>query len=123
MMQTDACVLAVASDLIWSSGTSVILGVLTLLGGCGWVIDKKKHKQEMESLKADIRQKNMDLGKVYVDEFHKNIVKPLEVRVEDLTNEVNSLKDAIEKVNDCPYRDHCPVRRDGMRKQSRSDEK
>ena len=34
--------------------TSVILGVLTLLGGCGWVIDKKKHRQEVESMKADI---------------------------------------------------------------------
>ena len=98
----------------WSS---IILGLITLLGGCGWVIDRKKHRQEIESLKADIRQKNMDLGKVYVDEFHKNIVKPLEVRVEDLTNEVNRLKDAIEKVNDCPYRDNCPVLHDGMRKQ------
>ena len=117
MMQIDSCVLAVASDLVWSSGTSVILGLITLLGGCGWVIDKKKHKQEIESLKADIRQKNMDLGKVYVDEFHKNIVKPLEERVEALTNEVNSLRDAIEKVNDCPYRDSCPVRCNGMRKQ------
>ena len=94
--------------------TNVILGVITLLGGCGWVIDRKKHKQEIESLKADIRQKTMDLGKMYVDEFHKNIVKPLEVRVEDLTNEVNRLKDAIEKVNDCPYRDRCPVRNNGM---------
>jgi outer membrane lipopolysaccharide assembly protein LptE/RlpB len=98
-------------NLDWSS---IILGLITLLGGCGWVIDRKKHRQEIESLKADIRQKNMDLGKMYVDEFHKNIVKPLEVRVEDLTNEVNRLKDVIEKVNDCPYRDECPIRRDGV---------
>ena len=98
--------------------TNIILAVITMLGGCGWVIDRKKHRQEIESLKADIRQKNMDLGKVYVDEFHKNIVKPLEVRVEDLTNEVNRLKDAIEKVNDCPYRNSCPVLHDGMRSKS-----
>ena len=102
--------------------TNVILGVITLLGGCGWVIDRKKHKQEIESLKADIRQKNMDLGKMYVDEFHKNIVKPLEVRVEDLTNEVNRLKDAIEKVNDCPYRDRCHVRNNGMPRDEGGDE-
>ena len=102
--------------------TNVILGVITLLGGCGWVIDRKKHKQEIESLKADIRQKNMDLGKMYVDEFHKNIVKPLEVRVEELTNEVNRLKDAIEKVNDCPYRDRCPVRNNGMPRDEGGDE-
>lgn len=90
--------------------TGVILGVLTLLGGCGWVIDRKKHRQEIESLKADIRQKNMDLGKMYVDEFHKNIVKPLEVRVEDLTNEVKSLKYAVQGINDCAHRSDCPVR-------------
>jgi len=101
--------------------TSVVLGLITLLGGCGWVIDRKKYRQEIESLKADIRQKNMDLGKMYVDEFHKNIVKPLEIRVENLTNEVNRLKDAIEKVNDCPYRDSCPVRGDSMRKQQDGD--
>jgi outer membrane lipopolysaccharide assembly protein LptE/RlpB len=95
--------------------TSVILGLITLLGGCGWVIDRKKYRQEVESLRADNRQKEMNLSRAYVDEFHKNIVKPLEVRVEDLTNEVNSLKSAIEKVNDCPYRDNCPVRVDGMR--------
>lgn len=97
--------------------TNIILAVITMLGGCGWVVDRKKQRQEIESLKADIRQKDMELGKMYVDEFHKNIVKPLEVRVEDLTNEVNRLKDAIEKVNDCPYRDSCPVRGDGLRKQ------
>lgn len=40
--------------------TSIILGVLTLLGGCGWLIDRKKHRQEVESLKADVRRKDMD---------------------------------------------------------------
>lgn len=96
--------------------TSVILGVITLLGGCGWVIDRKKHRQEVESLKADIRQKNMDLGRMYVDEFHKNIVKPLEVKVEELTNEVKELRDAIEGIYDCPLGDECPVR-DKLQKQ------
>lgn len=32
--------------------TSIILAVITCLGGCGWVIDRKKHRQEIESLKA-----------------------------------------------------------------------
>lgn len=27
--------------------TSIVLGVITLLGGCGWVIDRKKHRQEI----------------------------------------------------------------------------
>ena len=32
--------------------TSIILAVITCLGGCGWEIDRKKHRQEIESLKA-----------------------------------------------------------------------
>ena len=49
--------------------TSIVLSVLTLLGGCGWLIDRKKHRQEVESLKADNRMKDMELGKAYVDEL------------------------------------------------------
>ena len=30
--------------------TNVIMGVITLLGGCGWVIDRRKHKVEMRKL-------------------------------------------------------------------------
>ena len=61
--------------------TNVILGVFTLLGGCGWVIDRKKHRQD---------------GK--------------------LRNEVKDLRNAIEGVYDCPYRNECPVR-ERMRQQ------
>lgn len=96
--------------------TSIILGVLTLLGGCGWVIDRKKHRQEIEALKADIRQKNLDLSTEFVEKFRSLISDPLEEQVDKLRNEVNQLRDAIEGVYDCPYRDGCPVR-DKLRKQ------
>ena len=107
MMQIDSCVLAVASDLVWSSGTSVILGVLTLLGGCGWVIDRKKHRQELESLRADVRQKELDLSTDFVHKFRELISDPLEGEVEKLRNEVKELRDAIEGIYDCPFRDDC----------------
>lgn len=91
--------------------TAIILAVINLLSTCGWFVAGRKHRQEVESLKADIRMKDMELAQKFVSEFIKNIVEPLEARVNELTNEVNRLKDAIEKVNDCPYRDNCPVRR------------
>jgi hypothetical protein len=100
--------------------TSIIMGVLTLLGGCGWVIDKKKHKQEIESLKADIRQKELDLGTDFVKKFRELIAGPLEEEVGKLRNEVKELRDAIEGIYDCPYRDDCPVR-DKLRKQQERD--
>ena len=102
--------------------TSVILGVLTLLGGCGWVMDRKKHRQEVEGLKADIRQKELDLGTDFVKKFKELIANPLENEVVNLRTEVNRLKDAVEGVNDCAYRAECPVR-DCMRKQQGSGEK
>ena len=33
------------------------------------MLDRKKHRQEVESLKADNRMKDMELGKAYVDEL------------------------------------------------------
>ena len=75
--------------------TSIILGVLTLLGGCGWVIDRKKHRQEIEALKADIRQKNLDLSTEFVEKFRSLISDPLEEQVDKLRNEVNQLRDAL----------------------------
>ena len=87
--------------------TSIVLGVLTLAGGCGWVIDRRKYK-------AEVQQKYMDLAKEYVEEFRKNIGEPLQQEVGELRKEVKELKDAVEGINDCPYRAECPVR-DRMR--------
>lgn len=89
--------------------TSIVLGFLTLAGGCGWAIDRRKYK-------AEVQQKYMDLAKEYVEEFRKNIGEPLQQEVGELRKEVKELKDAVEGINDCPYRAECPVR-DRMRKQ------
>jgi len=87
--------------------TSIVLGVLTQAGGCGWVIDRRKYK-------AEVQQKYMDLAKEYVEEFRRNIGEPLQQEVGELRKEVKELKDAVEGINDCPYRAECPVR-DRMR--------
>ena len=86
--------------------TSIVLAVITLLGGCGWIVDRHKHKQEVEglkednrkkaqeveSIKADNRQKDMDLSKMYVDEFKENIAEPLRQEMEQLRTEVSELR-------------------------------
>ena len=59
--------------------TEIILGVLTLLGGCAWFVNFRKDKQEAGGIRADNRQKEMDLSKMYVDEFNLNIVVPLQL--------------------------------------------
>lgn len=99
--------------------TEVILGLMTLLGCCGWFVSGRKYKQEIEALKADVRQKNLDLSTEFVQKFRELIALPLEDQVKDLKREIGHLKDAIEGIQDCPYRDGCPVR-DKLRKQSES---
>ena len=90
--------------------TSIVLSVLTLFGGCGWLIDRKKHRQEVESLRADNRMKDMELGKAYVDEFRSNIARPLQEEVKDLRMEIAQLRNAIQRIGDCPHSADCPVR-------------
>ena len=52
---------------------NIILSALTLVAGGGWLFDRRRHRQEVESLKADNRQKDMNLSKMYVEEFKENI--------------------------------------------------
>ena len=89
--------------------TSIILALITLLGGCGWIIDRKKHRQEIESLKADNRQKDMNLSKDYVTEWRTYIAEPLQREVGELRAEVAQLRHAIQAIDTCAHRDTCPV--------------
>lgn len=84
--------------------TNIILGLMTLLGGCGWVIDRRKYK-------AEVQQKYMDLAKEYVEEFRKNIGEPLQQEVKELRKEVKELKDELENVKrSACYCANCPNR-------------
>ena len=55
--------------------------VLALIGMVsGWAtywLDRRKHRQEVDGLKADNRQKGMDLSKDYVTEWRTYIAEPL----------------------------------------------
>ena len=83
--------------------TEIILGLFTLLSTCGWFVAGRKHRQEVESLKADNRMKDMELGKAYVDEFRSNIARPLQEEVKDLRIEIAQLRNAIQRIGDCPH--------------------
>lgn len=89
--------------------TNVILAVLTLIGGCGWIVNRRKYRQEVRSLQADNRQKDMDLSKDYVTEWRTYIAEPLQREVNELRQEVAELRYAIQQIDRCPHRDACPV--------------
>ena len=61
--------------------SAIILAIISFLSGLGWMLDRKKHRQEVESLRADNRMKDMELGKAYVDEFRSSIARPLQEEV------------------------------------------
>ena len=83
--------------------TEIIRGLFTLLSTCGWFVAGRKYRQEVESLKADNRMKDMELGKAYVDEFRSNIARPLQEEVKDLRMEIAQLRNAIQRIGDCPH--------------------
>ena len=89
--------------------TNIILAVLTLIGGCGWIVNRRKYRQEVRSLQADNRQKDMDLSKDYVTEWRTYIAEPLQREVNGLRQEVAELRYAIQQIDRCPHRDACPV--------------
>ena len=100
-------------EMNWSE---VLLGLMTLLGSCGWFVAGRKYNQEVEGMKTDNQLKKLDLSSEFAIRFKDLIVGPLETEVAKLRTEVKDLKDAIERVYDCPYRDDCPVR-DKLRRQ------
>jgi hypothetical protein len=89
--------------------TEIILGVFTLLSTCGWFVSGRKHRQEVEGLKADVRRKDMDLSKDYVTEWRTYIAEPLQREVGELRTEVAQLRHAIQAIDTCAHRDNCPV--------------
>lgn len=127
-----------------------LLSAATLIAGGGWFFDRKRHRQEVRSIKSENQKKDMELGKMYVDEFKTNIVLPLQQEMEQLRGEVSTLKgecsdlrkenaslrretgglrreikqlkDAIQKINDCPHAADCPVYSE-LQKQQADDER
>lgn len=88
---------------------SIVLALISMVSGWGWLTNSRKYRQEVKSLEAENRQKYMDLAKEYVEEFRKNIAEPLQLEVRDLRNEVKLLRDAVQEINDCPFNGDCPV--------------
>lgn len=96
--------------------TEILLGVFTLLSTCGWFVSGRKYRQEVESLKADNRLKDMNLSRDYVTEFRTFIAEPLQREVGELRQEVTEQRYAIQKIDTCAHRANCPVVNELQRK-------
>ena len=102
--------------------TSIILALIGMVSGwVTWWLDRRRHKQEVEGLKADNRQKDMNLSKDYVTEWKTYIAEPLQREVGELRTEVAQLRHAIQAIDVCPHRAGCPVA-DVMQHSAKSEE-
>ena len=90
--------------------TAIALALVGMVSGWfTWWLDRRRHRQEVEGLKADNRQKDMNLSKDYVTEFRTYIAEPLQQEVSELRQEVAQLRHAIQAIDVCPHRTNCPV--------------
>lgn len=71
---------------------------------------RQKARHEAQATAIGNKQQEMELAKSYVDEYFANIIKPLQTEVRGLRRDVTKLRNAIEKIPDCAYSAHCPVR-------------
>ena len=62
-----------------NSTISSALAIISFLSELGWMLDRKKHRQEVESLRADVKRKEMDLSRDYVTEWRTYIAEPLTI--------------------------------------------
>ena len=86
------------------------MAFFTLLGCCAWFVEGRKHRPTANGLKADNRLKDMELARLYVQQFEETIGNPLRKQVGDLQNEIAQLRNAIQRIGDCPHSAACPVR-------------
>ena len=90
--------------------TAIVMALVGMLSGWfTWWLDRRRHKQEVEGLKADNRQKDMNLSKDYVTEWRTYIAEPLQREVSELRTEVAELRHAIQKIDACAHRAQCPI--------------
>ena len=102
----------------WSS---IILGVIGLVSSCGWLIDHRRHKHAIESLRIDNERKKLDLAAEFATKYRELIMIPQEAEIERLRNDNQELREAIRAVRNCHICASCPFRKrlcikDGDRK-------
>lgn len=88
---------------------------------------RSKHKAEVEQLRAevkktlaDVRGRELDNDKKAIEMIMELVVEPLRKNMIQLQEKVDTLTNAIEKINSCPHADDCPVSHE-LRRAKKSD--
>ncbi len=77
---------------------------------------RSRHNAEVDKLRAEVKQtladvrgRELDNDKKAIQMIMELVVEPLRKDMVQLQEKVDTLTNAIEKVNSCPHADNCPV--------------
>lgn len=98
----------------------LVCGILTVIityGGFRLYTDRRKYIQEVEKLKAEVREAQVNTRGSELDNVQKamqilmdEIVEPLKLEINAIRKELGKLRRAVEKSNSCRFATNCPVR-------------
>lgn len=69
----------------------------------------EKLRAEVKETLSDVRGKELDNDKKAIEMIMELVVEPLRKDMLQLQEKVDTLTNAIEKINSCPHADDCPV--------------
>ena len=90
--------------------SDILLAIIAAIAGCGWFVDGRKHRKQVEALNIENERQRINLADDYVQHFKQQIVEPLVVEMQQLKAEVNMLNKAVARIDDCQHAEQCPVR-------------
>ena len=81
------------------------------------LLNKSRHKAEVDNLRAELKQSNanangtnLDNTQKLIDMIMQQVAVPLESEVKKLRSEIRKFTKAIGKINTCSLADNCPVK-------------
>lgn len=102
------------TDTILAAIVAIITAPLSALLTA--VFLRSKHRAEVDQLRADVqktlsevRGHELDNDKKAIEMIMELVVEPLRKDMLQLQEKVDTLTNAIEKINSCPHADNCPV--------------
>ena len=107
-----------SSELLTIIVSALVAAIATPIGA--WVgrkLERAKYRIELDKLRAEMKDKLAEVKSHELDNVRKaadilmeSIVPPLQAEINNLRNDVARLNNALERIWNCRYIQHCPVK-------------
>ena len=92
------------------STLEIILSILTLLTGSGWIVTLFTLRSQIVKSKEEARGIAIDNEKKISEMVNEYFVEPLKKEITSLRRTVSRLTRAVERIPSCPHSTDCPVK-------------